>query len=184
LLAEVKRQLSGDQGLLNRIYQILRDSAVWQGAIVIVGVLACIVAVLAILPMQTVLRPPTPTLAPSPTPIVSLYDAHVSFVITPSIGGNYALVTGDSLFITSGDAVLIKVRATVDRTSFPRNLHFQYFTPRGSISPSEDDSDDPGVSYVAPVLPGPDVISVRITDPKTREEIVRSIHIVVEEKSP
>jgi len=119
---------------------------------------------------------PTPTAT-----VVHLTDAHISFTVTLIGGGELEIPAGGILSLAPGDGVLIDVNVTVDHSPFPRDLTYQYLAPRGSIP---EELTGPSASYAAPEQSGPDVITARIRDWKTGDEIVRSISVFVEEKSP
>lgn len=168
------------QRILGWLVKILQDPLL----VSIVTVLALAVAIGTWFwpDIRTLLFPTTP--APTPTPTVmatNLMDARVRFTITLSKGDKLKVPAGGTLTLTPGDGVLIETSITVGPSPFPRDLTYQYFAPVGSIP---EELVGPTTSYIAPDQPGPDFITLLITDPETGSEILRSINVIVKEKSP
>jgi len=124
----------------------------------------------------------TPTPSPTSTvTVTNLTEARVRFAITLSNGDELKVPAGGTLTLTPGEGVLVETIITVGQSSFPRDLTYQYLAPGGSIP---EELVGPRTSYVAPDQPGPDFITVLITDPETGDEILHSINVVVKKKSP
>lgn len=179
LLEETRERRLGERiPVLDRpLMKVLRTWVFQVGAIV--AVLTLVVAVTWFWPdIRTLLFPPTLTVTPAS---MNLADARVCFNITSSRGDELTVLTGGTLTLKPGDGILIETRVTVGQLSFPRDLAYQYRAPIGSI-PKE--LVGCRTSYVAPDQPGPDFITVLITDPETGNETMRSINVVVKEESP
>ena len=124
----------------------------------------------------------TPTLTPMPpttssSTVVDLANAHVNFTISLADAPEMTVPASGTLSIAPGAVVLIEMKVTIGQSPFPRDLTYWYSAPRGSIPEKHT---GPSVSYVAPEQPGPDVITVSITDQETGEQILRSIKVVVD----
>jgi len=145
-------------------------------------VLASVVVIIVALVTTTVVWPRVSLLlssaAPSPTPRINLSDARVGFSIT--LGNRKIPVpVSNTITLAPGDVVLIETSVTTDSSPFPRALSFQYYAPRGRVASKVS---GPRTSYVAPARPGPDVITVSVTDQATGASIQRHINIIVKEK--
>jgi hypothetical protein len=160
----------------------------WQriiGAIIAIVVLAIVIVIVISTRYWSEIRALLPSPTPSPTatstPIVAnLTDARVRFIITLRTGQELDIPTGGTLPLTSGDVMLIEIGVIVGDLPFPHDLTYQYSALRGGI-PKEYNG--PRASYVAPELPVLDLVTVLIKDPATGDTIIRSIKVVVKEKS-
>jgi hypothetical protein len=167
--------------LLNQVRRALRDP-IWQGIGALVAVVALAIAIGAWFwpDIRTLLIPTalTPTPAPTAT-VVRLTDARVHFTVVPGDDDEQDVSAGSTLILRPGDAALITVNVTVNQSRFPRPLAHHYFAPRGIIP---EEHTGPKASYVAPEQPGPDVITVQITDTAMDDTILRSINVIVSEE--
>jgi hypothetical protein len=162
------------------LVEILRDPL--HGSIA--TVLALLVAICTLFwhDIRALLFPTTPTATPTSTvTVANLPEARVGFTVAFSDGVELGVPAGGTLTLTPGEGVLIETSVTVGQLSFPRDLAYQYRAPLGSIPKELVGS---RTSYIAPNQPGPDFITVLITDLETGDQILRSINVVVKEKSP
>jgi hypothetical protein len=113
------------------------------------------------------------TPAISPTPIISLSDAHIEFTATFNDGSQKKIPANGTLTLLLDDKIVIKVSVVnVDRSPYPHELSFQYnFASGGSFTGDT-------ATYVARQL-GEDIITTRIEDNVSSDEIVRSMRVVV-----
>lgn len=168
-------------GWLLKVREALADP-MWQGIGGIVALLALVVAIGTWFwpDIRMLLFPATPIATPTATvTVINLTEARVRFTIRPSSDRELEISAGGTFSLWPGDVALIEVSVTVNQASFPRQLAFRYFAPRGNIP---DEHGGPKASYVAPTQSGPDIITVQITDSATGDAILRSINVVVSEK--
>jgi hypothetical protein len=171
--------LSRPERLPRRVRETLRGLT-WKHIAIVIGILLAPAVAIRVLVWLDIEAIPSSAVTPVPT-IDNLADAGVSFTITFSNDDEKKIPAGNMLSLIPGDGVLIKVDVTVGSSPFPHDLTYRYFAPRGNIP---DELTGPSASYVAPEQIGPDVITVSITDQETRNEILRSISVIVGEKSP
>lgn len=160
-----------------------RARAIWahyKTGIIILAVLLLMAAGIPVLGNRIVPVWQPTTMTPTSTATV-LTDARVIFTITLRNGDKLEVPAGSTLTLTPGEAVLIEAIITVGQSSFPRDLTYEYLAPVGSIP---EELVGPRTSYVAPDRPGPDFITVLITDLETDDGILRSINVAIKEKSP
>jgi len=168
-----------------RTYRIFDDPFLRRLKLPIVAVVLVLLVAGGILfwpDIRAFLFPTTPATIPTSTvTVTNLMDAYVRFTITHSTEPKRIVPAGGTLTLMPGDVVLVEMSVTLGQSPFPRDLTYRYSASRGSISEKHV---GPRASYDAPEQPGPDAITVLITDQETGDEILRGINILVEEKSP
>ena len=80
--------------------------------------------------------------------------------------------------VAPGSSLLIEMGFAADDTSFSHELAYHYFAARGSVQAANMGHT---ASYVAPLQPGTDILSVEIMRPDDTFKMTRSLYIWVSE---
>lgn len=111
-------------------------------------------------------------------PEIKLDAANVRFVVTRENGDINQYSAGRVMRVAPGSSLLIEMGVDADDTSFSHKLAYHYFAARGSVQAANMGHT---ASYVAPLQPGTDILSVEIMRPDDTFKITRSLYIWVSE---
>lgn len=111
-------------------------------------------------------------------PEIKLDAAKIRFVVTRENGDINQYSAGRVMRVAPGSSLLIEMGFAADDTSFSHELAYHYFAVNGSVQAANMGHT---ASYVAPLQPGTDILSVEIMRPDDTFKITRSLYIWVSE---